>query len=231
VTLKDRFDEKAVAGLVGLPLPSPIHALNLVHFRDKRSYRLYGLLLSFYALFRGARPLWAGVLEKAILGDEPADEIVVVSYPSVRALLGIMGGHYYSWVNRYRVKGVRRLGFGITAPVRGSLSLFGRGSYIVVQCNADGVEDEGAPDRIAELARPDFELKYASRVKAELSVFRDLEPGDPEPLRYRQMALLVPRARRVEGKQAEDIADGVRRVFGDVAVHQYRAIDILEALP
>jgi uncharacterized protein (DUF1330 family) len=97
VTLQDRFDERAVAELLDLALPSPIHALNLVHFRDKRSYRLYGLLLSPYAMLKCAKPLWAGVLERAVMGDEPADEIVVVSYPDVKALLDIMDSRYYSW--------------------------------------------------------------------------------------------------------------------------------------
>jgi uncharacterized protein (DUF1330 family) len=231
VTLKNRFDESAVARLVGLALPSPIHALNLVDFRDRRSYRLYGLLLSPYAVCMGARPLWAGVLEKALVGDEPADEVVVVGYPGVRALLDITGSHYYSWVNRYRVKGVRRLGFGITVPVRGGLSPSNRGSYMVLQRNPNRDEGEAGLDRAVELAHPSFKLAYASRAEAGLSVFRDEEPGDPEPLRYRQTLLLAPRTARVEEKEAEVFADGVRRTFGDVALHQYRTIDLREALP
>jgi uncharacterized protein (DUF1330 family) len=231
VTLQDRFDERAVAELLDLALPSPIHTLNLVHFRDKRSYRLYGLLLSPYAMLKCAKPLWAGVLERAVMGDEPADEIVVVSYPDVKALLDIMDSRYYSWVNRYRVKGVRRLGFEIAAPVCGSLSLFRRGSHIVVQCNPEGDGDEAALNRAAELAQPDFELDYACRARAELSVFRDREPGDPEALPYRLTMLLAPKTERIEWNLAEALADRVRRQFGDAAVHQYRTIDLREALP
>jgi hypothetical protein len=66
--MKDRLDESKLGEFEQLPLPSPVHALNLVEFRDERSYRLYGLLLLPLALARGVAPVWAGVLVMPVRG-------------------------------------------------------------------------------------------------------------------------------------------------------------------
>ena len=54
VSLKGRISDVTAAEFSRLALPAPIHALNLVNLRDKRSYRLYGLLLTPLAIALGA---------------------------------------------------------------------------------------------------------------------------------------------------------------------------------
>ena len=82
--MRDRLDRARLPEFLATPLPSPVHALNLVRFRDARSYRLYGLLLAPFALLHGARPLWAGVRTETLAGEDPPDELVIVSYPNAK---------------------------------------------------------------------------------------------------------------------------------------------------
>jgi uncharacterized protein (DUF1330 family) len=224
--LAARLDPTRVADLLALRLPKPIHALNLVHFRDLNSYRLYGLLLAPYAAARGARPLWAGVLDEPVLGSDPADEIVVVSYPDQHVFMDIVSSRYYSWVNRWRVKGVRRLRFGVTELTAGNVSLRAGGHWLTAQS-----DDPDLSARIASLADPYLELCYSSVVRSALALFRTVEPGDPEPLAAPHFSLLLDRSAGAARERLRAVAGEIERVCAGSALHWYRAIGPAEALP
>jgi hypothetical protein len=224
--LRDRFDPAALAAYSALRLPCPVHALNLVRFRDRRSYLLYGLLLAPYALARGARALWAAVLDMPLLGEVRADEVAIVSYPRPRTLAGIVAGDYYSWVNRWRVKGTGRLEFGLTEPTAGNVSLRLTGPCAVVQHNDDAVD---ATSLVREVA-PVLRLRYASRLRAGFPAMLDAEPGDPEPLHYRHTLLLTPVSGRLSRSRLLEVARRLASRTGDLTFHLFRGLSLREAL-
>lgn len=212
--------------MLALRLSTPIHALNLVHFRDLNSYRLYGLLLAPYAAARGARPLWAAVLQEPVLGSDPADEVVIVSYPDQQVFMDILTSRYYSWVNHWRVKGVRRLRFGVTERTSGEISLRAGGCWLAVQS-----DEPSLPEHIVRLAGPDLELRYSSVVRSALALFRTVEPGDPEPLAAPYFALMLDHSAGDARERLRAAAGELGRVFAGAALHWYRTISPAEALP
>ena len=227
VSLKDRISDVTAAEFSRLALPAPIHALNLVNFRDKRSYRLYGLLLTPLAIALGARPLWAAVLDERVRGADPADEIVIVGYPSAKALVDTVRTGYYSWVNRWRVRGVRRLEFALTERTAGSVSLRTNGRFLVVQ----HAGSPGLRDRMVARAAPHLGLQYAAVVRAGFPALVGHAAGDPEPVRFRELLLLGPAAARGDGRGLKRVAADIGGLEGDMALHWYRTIGLLEALP
>ncbi|MBM3314219.1 hypothetical protein FJY71_00040 [candidate division WOR-3 bacterium] len=224
--LRDRFEPSALAAYGAVRLPCPVHALNLVRFRDRRSYLLYGLLFAPYGLARGARALWAAVLDIPLLGEVRADEIALVSYPGPRTLADIVTSGYYSWVNRWRVRGTSRLEFGLTEPAAGSISLRLTGPCAVVQHNDDAVDATSLASEVAPVLR----LRYASRVRAGFPAMLGCEPGDPEPLHYRHTLLLTPGSGRLSRNRLLDAARRLASRAGDLTFHLYRGLSLREAL-
>jgi uncharacterized protein (DUF1330 family) len=231
--LRERIDYAAMQALIDQDVTGPIDALNLVDFADERSYRWYGLMLGPVMLLRGARPVWVGVHHRALLGDKQGDEIVIVRYPSHRSVLRIMTTRYYSVLNRIRERGVRRLGFSLTTAYLGIGAIKRGGFNLVVQFNASADAGHSAVAGIRSILESDaVRLVYASRETMPLDAFRHLEPSDPNPTRFKEMAIFS----FVDEHAVMESVDGqtrreLEKTAGELSLQVYRGPTIWEAMP
>jgi len=232
-TFANRIDKNAVRDLKNRPLPSPIDALNLVDIANEASYRWYGLLLSPLVLLFGGRPVWAGVHQRSLLGQKQADEIVIVRYPSHRILLNIINSTYYRLVNRLRERGVSYLRFSITYRFAGEKRMERRGLYLVAHFNGKSDTGDEVSNRVRTiLEREPVRLIYASREVTPLDIFRSLEPTDPNPVEYRETAILSIEDMESTAAQVDAKAQHDLQVATDgISLHIYRGLGTLEALP
>lgn len=215
-------------------LPAPIDALNLVHLADEVSYRWYGLLLAPVLIPAGARPVWAGMHDRALHGEQQADEIVIVRYPHHRLLLRAITSRYYAWVNRWRERGVRAFEFSLTQRVHGEPRI-GRGEHVFfVHYNDRGSDPAEALENVRDvLEAGPARLVYASREVSPLSIFRWYEPSDPNPASHgRTAAFEVADVDALTRFVDADVVERLETVVSeDLSLQVYRRLGYSEALP
>ena len=226
--LQDRIDEKKLEQLRNASIPSPIHAVNYVEFKNSRYYRLYGLLLAPYALAKGAKPVWVGLHEANIIGEEKEDEIVVLEYPSHNTLIDIFTSRYYEHINGLREKGVKKLGFSICIP-RGEKRKIGGGQHLVVRFNNKKVEGNNILEKFERTAKKYCRIKYLAHEKGFLNIFKKSETTDPLEVFFKNIAILSNdmTAKEVISKFKEDMGNvGIR-----MTMQRFRTLGIYESMP
>jgi uncharacterized protein (DUF1330 family) len=229
--MRDRLDRARLPVFLAASLPSPVHALNLVRFRDARSYRLYGLMLAPFALLHGARPLWAGVHVETLAGEDPPDELVIVSYPDAGSLVRIVDSPFYSWVNRWRERGTAELEFGLPERLSGNISLGQTGVFAAVRFNAHEQELGPVFDNIGRLASPALELAYASTCRAGFPPLLGSAPGDPVPLIRNHTVLMFVKDPARADERLRALVSELEPAVHDLSVDLLRSTGIRESLP
>ena len=232
-SLAGRIDDQAMQALLHQSASGPVDALNLVDLADERSYRWYGLLLAPVMLSLGARPVWVGVHQRALLGDKQGDEIVIIRYPSHRLVLGIMNTRYYAAVNRIREKGVRRLEFSLTTRQGGTGAIEHGTPHLVARFNPRPDADRDPAEGVTSILGSDtVRLVYASRETMALDVFSRLEPSDPNPAKFKETAIFSFASARagIESVDAET-RQALERATSEISLQVYRGLTNWEAMP
>jgi uncharacterized protein (DUF1330 family) len=175
-----RIDPAAVLRLARQELPRPLDVLNLIELRDERSYARYGVAVSPAMMAVGARLRWMGHRERTLLGEPPAQRLMVVRYPSHRRFLAMTLNPYYIAINQLRERGVDAFEAAFTYAEHEPLSLGAQRWLLVARC--DGA---AALHDLRQLVEPQAgPLVYASRMVASASYLRGSRPTDPNPLTY-----------------------------------------------
>ena len=134
-----------------------------------------------------------GRFERSIAGEQQADKLLIVRYPSHRRFLAMTLNPYYLAINRLREAGVRRFEASFTHASHserrpGTAALAGRA------CTSTRHAGEDALDCGRELATPlAGELVYATRASATLGFLDPPADTDPNPLTFGELALFAPR--------------------------------------
>jgi len=112
----------ALLGFLASDAERPLCMLNLNRHSDAAEYARYGRNTLPHLLRRGARPIWAGDALPAVVGSaahplqEAWDEILLVSYPSRRAMLEMVSDPGYQAGLPHREAGLARAALIATCP-------------------------------------------------------------------------------------------------------------------
>src|SRR5512135_1035948 len=99
------------------PTWTPTDCPNFLVYEDKNEYRKYALGITPLLALGGARVRWMGERLETLRGDSPCDTLMIVRYKSHRAMMAMILLPYYQIINRYRIRGTRRLQLSFTEPV------------------------------------------------------------------------------------------------------------------
>lgn len=181
-----RLAPREIARLWRADVPAPVDVLNLIRIDRLESYRWYGVLVAPPLAILRAGPIWMGRLDQALVGEAPADKLLLVRYPSHRHFLAMVLSPYYLAINPLRERGVEAFQASFTHASVSAPGL-GRERRVV------GVHFDGPLDAVRgvgeDLVGP---LVYASRETQRMdSLLRSARPADPRPLSRSGFALFA----------------------------------------
>ncbi len=101
-------DEQSLAAMAAKDPESPVVMLNLLRYRDRaesghgvdgmtgeEAYRRYGQEFAKLNPRFGGEPIWMGLADTTVIGDEDWDVVILVRYPSRAAFLSMIGDPDY----------------------------------------------------------------------------------------------------------------------------------------
>jgi len=144
-----------------------------------------------------------------------------------------MTGKYYAMVNRLRQRGVWYFEFSLTECHWESRELSDKGLCLLVHFNSRAGSEDSASPRIKDLfENSPARLSYASREVSQLSIFRTLEPSDPNPARYQETAIFtIPEVEPIQGFLEDDVLKNLLAATGELSLQVYRPLGTLESMP
>jgi uncharacterized protein (DUF1330 family) len=190
-------------------LPGPLDVINLITTRRFERYRWYALLVMPVLTAVGGRVQWMAKFERSVSGEQQADKLLIVRYPSHRRFLAMTLNPYYLAINRFRESGVRRFEASFTHASH-------RGEGLARRRELVGVHFASPPGRDAlpaVTAVVGAEPVYATRAVAGLGFLDPPAPTDPQPLSFPELALF---------ETAEFDLAGLEAVTDGCAVQVYR---------
>jgi uncharacterized protein (DUF1330 family) len=186
-----RIRPRALLDLARRDLPAPLDVINLITTSRFASYRWYGLLVLPALTAVGGRVRWMGRFEASVHGDQQAEKLLIVRYPSHRHFLAMTLNPYYLAINRLREAGVGRFEASFTQPSHSDDDLSRRRLLVAVHFNSpDGQDALPAVTEIMDGAAG--ELVYATRAVASLGFLDPPVDTDPNPLTFGQLGLFAP---------------------------------------
>ncbi len=222
-----KIDPAELLRLAREPGPKPVDVLNLIQFSNRNQYKIYGLLVSPFLYGVGGSIRWSGKHALAIAGTPPAEDLLVVRYPSIRHFLFMALSPYYMAIaNPFRARGVRHFEASFTVPHEtGAL----KSSRTLAGIHFNGGSLPQIKD-ILESASGKF--AYSSREHSPCSFIREFAPTDPNPLAFKETALFsfegVEAAKRsLSDKVLERIGSATR----DFSLQIYEKTPLREYLP
>ena len=200
-----RIRPRPLAALIRRDLGGPLDVINLISTARFDRYRWYGLLVWPALTAVGARVLWMARFERSVHGDQQADKLLIVRYPSHRHFLAMTLNPYYLAINRLREAGVRRFEASFTRPSHLEPGLARRRELVGVHFRSP--EGRDALADVAALLEPAGELVYATRAVAGLDFLHPPIDTDPRPLTFGELALFAPTGDADLGDLAARLAD------------------------
>ena len=186
-----RIRTRPLVDLARRSLPAPVDVINLISTARFDRYRWYGLLVWPAMTAVGARVEWMGRFERSVHGEQQADKLLIVRYPSHRRFLAMTLNPYYLTINRLREAGVRRFEASFTHPSHSAPGLARRPLLVAVHFSSPAGSD--ALPAVEAIASPAVgELVYATRAVAGLDFLDPPLDTDPRPLRFGELALFAP---------------------------------------
>ena len=200
-----RIRPRPLVRLARRDLPGPVDVINLISTARFERYRWYGLLVAPALIAVGARVKWMGRFERSLHGEQQADKLLIVRYPSHRRFLAMTLNPYYLAINRLREAGVRRFEAAFTHATHSDAGLARRELLVAVHFSSPARE-EALPAIAETLAPVAGELVYATRTVAALDFLEPPLETDPRPLGFRELALFAP----VDGGPSEQELETLR---------------------
>jgi uncharacterized protein (DUF1330 family) len=216
-----RIRLRPLAGLARRRLPGPLDVINLISTARFERYRWYGLLVWPAMTAVGARVQWMGRFERSVHGEQQADKLLIVRYPSHRHFLAMTLNPYYLAINRLREDSVRRFEASFTHASHSDAGLARRRLLVAVHFTSPAGEDALAAV-VATVAPAAGELVYATRAVAALDFLDPPRDTDPQPLRFGELALFAPADGEPSDADLGGLAAKLAAVTEDCAVQVYR---------
>lgn len=214
-----RIKPRLVADLARRDIPGPVDVVNLISTDPKRfsSYRWYGLLVMPALLLAGGRVQWMSRFERSLSGEQQADKLLLVRYPSHRRFLLMTLNPYYIAINRLREAGVRRFEASFTKASRSEPKLMSHRQLIGVHF----VSREGR-DGLATLeelmSSAGCRLVYATRAVASLEILDPPRDTDPNPLSFGELAMFAPGDSELPDDDLPDLTTRIEELTEHCAV-------------
>lgn len=185
-----RIRPRRLLTLARRDLPAPLDVINLITTSRFERYRWYGLLVLPALTAVGGRVQWMGRFEASVHGEQQAEKLLIVRYPSHRRFLAMTLNPYYLAINRLREAGVRRFEAAFTHASHPGNELARQRELIAVHFTSPAGDDALAA--VTEIAGEAGELVYATRAVATLNFLDPPVATDPHPLTFGQLALFAP---------------------------------------
>ena len=202
-----RVNLKRLLALWREPGPRPVDVINLITMRESRWYRVYGFFVVPMIYVLGGSIPWAARHAGSIHGDPQATELLVVRYPSIARFLWMTTNPFYLLINLFRESGVERFQASFCQMDRAE-RITGHPWTVAVHWN--GERDEAMREALEVLGG---DLFYRCREHSALDFLREYRPTDPNPLRYKALALI-----------AFDDPDAARSAFSEQALERLGSI-------
>lgn len=217
-----RIRPRPLVDLARRDLPGPLDVINLISTARFESYRWYGVLVLPVMTLVGARVLWMGRFDAAVAGEQQADKLLIVRYPSHRRFLAMTLNPYYLLINRLREAGVRRFEASFTHASRCADDLGRRRVLVGVHFNSPAGGD-ALPGVRAAMGDAAGELVYATRAVAGLGFLDPPADTDPRPLRFEEVAFFAPVEREVDEAALAGLVGDLAAVTAGCALQVYRS--------
>ena len=216
-----RIRPRRLAALARRDLGGPLDVINLLSTARFERYRWYGLLvLPVMAAVRG-RVLWMGRFERSVAGEQQADKLLIVRYPSHRRFIAMTLNPYYLAINLLREGGVRRFEASFTRASHTDSGLARRRLLVAVHFRSPEGRD-ALPD-VEWLAGPVAgELVYATRVVADIDFLEPPRDTDPNPLRLGELAFFAPAGDELDEAALGGLGAALAEVTDECALQVYR---------
>jgi len=182
-----RIRPRPLLDLARRDLPRPLDVINLITTARFDRYRWYGLLVLPALTAVGGRVLWMARLESSLHGEQQAEKLLIVRYPSQRRFLAMTLNPYYFAINRLREAGVSRFEGSFTHASVSEDALHRHRRLIGVHFTSPA--DGDALTAVAEIVGG--RLVYATRAVAGLGFLEPPLPTDPNPLTFGELALFA----------------------------------------
>ena len=216
-----RIRPRPLVALIRRDLRGPLDVINLISTARFERYRWYGLLVLPVMTAVGGRVLWMGRFERSVAGEQQADKLLIVRYPSHRHFLAMTLNPYYLAINRLRESGVRRFEASFTRPSHLDPGLARRRELVGVHFRSPEGRDSLA-DVAAVIEPVAGELVYATRAVAGLDFLHPPIETDPRPLRFGELALFAPAGGEAADASLGDLAARLAEVTDGCALQVYR---------
>ena len=216
-----RIRPRPLVRLVRRDLPGPLDVVNLISTARFERYRWYGLLVLPVLVAVGGQLKWMGRFERSVHGEQQADKLLIVRYPSHRHFLAMTLNPYYLAINRLREAGVRRFEASFTHASHSDPSLAGQRRLVAVHFTSPPGKDALATVT-AIVAPVTGKLVYATRAVAGLDFLEPPRDTDPRPMRFGELALFAPDDEPSDEDLAS-LAGELAAATDGCAVHLYRS--------
>lgn len=213
-------------------VPAPVIAPNLLWFRDRDWYRVYGMAVLPLLAAVGGRPIWISRHAASIFGEPQADVLLLVRYPSHRSFLRMTRSRAYAWVNRARERGTARLELSLTSASPATFDV-GPCRVLVGVHHAPSDDDHSSSEITEAIERRHGRLVSKLVTVADVDLFDDgHRPSDPRPLALPHILFFAfPDVERAREAMTEDVLATVRANTRAAAVHAYERMRVPEMVP
>lgn len=216
-----RIRPRPLLDLARRDLPAPLDVINLITTSRFESYRWYGLLVLPALMAVGGRVQWMGRFEKSLHGQQQAEKLLIVRYPSQRHFLAMTLNPYYLAINRLREAGVRRFEASFTQASHSENNLARRRLLMAVHFNSPPGED-ALPAVTEILAGAGGDLVYATKAVASLGFLDPPAATDPNPLTFRELGMFAPADGELDDGDLDGVAAQLADVTDDFSLQLYR---------
>ncbi len=182
------IDRKEFARLYAITDPAPVDVLNLIRFKNRNSYNVYGMMMVPTLKAIGGSIRWTGRHVQALSGEPQSEELIVVRYPMIRRFLQMaVNPLYLAVANPFRTRGVSHFEASFTTP--DEPAAFDREPWIaVIHFNGD----DSAYNRVRDIAvSAGGRYVYSSKEFSPVSILKKFTPTDPNPLRFKRVAFFA----------------------------------------
>ena len=169
----------------------------------------------------GGRVLWMSRFERSLAGEQQAEKLLIVRYPSHRRFLAMTLNPYYLAINRLREGGVSRFQASFTHASHTDPGLAGRRLLIGVHFTSP-TERDALPAVSDALGTAGCELVYATRETATLGFLDPPRDTDPNPLALKELALFAPAGDELPVADFGAVADELAALTDGCSLQTYR---------
>jgi uncharacterized protein (DUF1330 family) len=215
-----RIRPRGVFDLARLDLPGPLDVINVITTARFDRYQWYAVLVMPVMAAVGGRVRWMGRFERSLHGEQQADKLLIVRYPSQRRFLAMTLNPYYLAINRLREAGVHRFEASFTHASHDDPELHRRRVLVAVHFNS---ADDGALAAVRGILESAAgELVYATRAVAHVTLVAPARSTDPNPLAFERLALFAPAGGELPDGDLAALAARVATVTDGCSVQVYR---------